>query len=509
MRSLTCLALLLALGLSFASPAGAAGFSPPAELKDQSSPFVAFSIWVRAGSQNDPAGKEGLANITAEMLTSGSTMKRSYEEIQDELYPMAAGYRSSTDKEMTVITGRVHRDNLAAYYDILREILLEPGFRQEDFDRIKSGQVNYVERSRRFGNDEELSKILLFREAFRGTAYEHPGSGYVSSVNSITLKDVKEFYHKYYVRNNISVLVGGAYPDGFVAEAEADFDKMPEGAVTPPAKPAPAMPRGINVTIVEKETDATSISIGFPISLLRGDDDFFALWAAANWFGVHRNAFSRLFQVIRSARGMNYGDYAYIEAFPRGYATTRPRVNVARRSQLFEIWIRPVAQTSDTDLHDRALFATRCALRELSKLIDNGLTEQDLASTHDLLRYYAINNGATLTSRLAYAVDDAFYATGEPGFLQSVRPALEALTVDEVNKAIQRHLQLENLHVVFITRDAEGMKAKLLSGEPTPITYAGDQPQTLLDEDQEIMSFPIPVNEEDITILQIDEVLED
>ena len=39
---------------------------------------------------------------------------------------------------------------------------------------------------------------------------------------------------------------------------------------------------------------------------------------------------------------MNYGNYSYIEAFPAGYATQRPRVNVARRSQLFEIWIRPV-----------------------------------------------------------------------------------------------------------------------------------------------------------------------
>ena len=491
-------------------PAPPAAAEPPATiaLHEPDSPFVAFSIWVHAGSQNDPPGKEGLASLTAQVITSGSTNNESYEEIRKRLFPMAAGYNSSSDKEMTVITGRVHRDNLEGFYQIVRDVLLEPGFLEEDFERVHSGRMNYVERSRRFGNDEELSKILLFREAFRGTAYEHPTSGYVLSAQSITLDDVKAFYNKYYVRNNIAIAVGGSYPEGFVDRVRKDFDTLPEGDVAPPPSPAPAVPDGYKITIVEKETDATSISIGFPIALLRGDDGFFPLWTATNWFGVHRNAFARLFQVIRSARGMNYGDYAYIEALPRGYATSRPRVNVARRSQLFEIWIRPVAKTSETDLHDRALFATRCALRELSSLIANGLSPQALSATQDLLRYYAINYGATLTSRLAYAVDDAFYGTSEPGYLQTVRPSLEALTVNEVNDAIGEHLQLENVHIVFITNDAEGLKQKLLSGEPTPISYAGEQSQALLDQDEEIMRFPIPVTEEDITILQIDEVLE-
>ena len=52
---------------------------------------------------------------------------------------------------------------------------------------------------------------------------------------------------------------------------------------------------------------------------------------------------SHLYERIREVRGMNYGDYAYIEAFPRGMFQFFPDPNIARRAQIFEIWIRPVA----------------------------------------------------------------------------------------------------------------------------------------------------------------------
>jgi predicted Zn-dependent peptidase len=50
-------------------------------------PTVCFRIWFKVGSQNDPGGKEGLASITAAMLTDGSTLKNSYEQILEKLYP--------------------------------------------------------------------------------------------------------------------------------------------------------------------------------------------------------------------------------------------------------------------------------------------------------------------------------------------------------------------------------------------------------------------------------------
>jgi zinc protease len=477
-------------------------------LPEPESPFIAFNIWVRTGSQDDPPGKEGLAALTARLLTGGGTQARSYEQIMEALYPMAAGYVQNVDREMSTFTGRVHRDNLEAYYDLFRSAILEPAFHEADFERIKAQVMNQLERGRRFTRDEELSKDLLFWMAYEGTPYAHPEDGYVQSVRSITLDDVRQFHRENFTRENVVVAVGGGYPSGFAERVRADLDRLPAGRVASPPAPRPERPQGMKVLIVETNTDATAISMGFPIDLLRDDEDFVALMTANSWFGEHRNSFSHLYQVIRETRGMNYGDYSYIEAFPRGFATQQPRVNVARRSQLFEIWIRPIAETAPGNLHDRSLFATRAAIRELDRLVEHGLTAEQVQETVNFLRNYTVNWGNTINRRLAYRVDDAFYGIPDPGFLASLRPGLDGLTAEDVNAAIRRHLQAEDMYLVLITRDAEGMKRKLLSGEPTPIQYAGPQPDHVLAEDREIAAYPIPVTEADITILRVEEVFE-
>ncbi|MGD2071621.1 MAG: pitrilysin family protein, partial [Gemmatimonadota bacterium] len=379
MRSLTA---LTAVALAAAAPAAATGgadspHATPDEggvraptvdqrlvtLPEEGSPFIAFNIWVEAGSQDDPAGKEGLAALTAAVLSDGSTTDHTYQEILEALYPMAAGYNASVDKEMTVFRGVIHEDNLEAYYDLFRAALLEPAFAEEDFQRVKSQVMNYLERGRRFNRDEELSKELLYWMAYEGTRYAHPEEGYVQSVATLTLDDVKAFYRSHYLRDNVVVGVGGGYDAGFPERVRADFDRLPEGTVTRVAAPRPELPDGVKVLIVEKQTDASAISLGFPIDALRSSDDFVPLMLANSWFGEHRSSFSHLYQVIRERRGMNYGDYSYIEPFPLGYTTQQRPVNYSRRSNLFEIWIRPISRTTETDLHDRTLFATRAAWR--------------------------------------------------------------------------------------------------------------------------------------------------
>ncbi len=477
-------------------------------VREPESPFIAFNVWVKAGSQNDPAGKEGLAALTAALLEDGSTTEDSYDEILAKLYPMAAGYGSSVDKEMTVFTGRVHRDNLDAYYTLFKNAILKPAFTEADFERIKTQTLNFLERTRRYGRDEELSKELLFSMAYRGTPFEHPEEGYVESVRSITPDDVRAFYAAHYVRNNVVVGVAGGYPDGFAETVRADFDALPQGDPTPVPASTAVMPSGVHVLIVEKPTDATAISMGFPIDLVRGDRDFISMVVFNSWFGEHRNSFSHLYQVIREARGMNYGDYSYIEAFPLGYTTQVPPVNAARRSHLFEIWIRPVALTAPGNLHDRALFAARAAWRELDRVVTDGMTDSAVAATKQFLHNYSVNWATSVSRRLAYAMDDAFYGIRGEGFLASVRPGLASVDAAAVNAAVRRHLQDDNMYVVLITADAEGLKQKLLSGTPTPITYAGEKSAEHMAEDEAIAGFSIPVAAENITIVGINEVFE-
>src|SRR5687767_13281190 len=68
------------------------------ELREADSPFIAFNIWVKSGAAADPAGKEGLASLTAAMITGGATTQDNVQGIVEKLYPIASGYTGSVDK---------------------------------------------------------------------------------------------------------------------------------------------------------------------------------------------------------------------------------------------------------------------------------------------------------------------------------------------------------------------------------------------------------------------------
>jgi zinc protease len=504
----TAISFLLVLTAACSRKKGDSSRGGAIVIKEPQSPYIALNIWIHCGAQNDPAGKQGLASLTARMLAESATKNNSYEQILNKLYPMAAGYNAGVDKEMTNFTGRIHKDNLEQYYSLFKDAILAPAFQPEDFQRVKSQILNYLKQTRRYSNDEELSKELLFHEIYRGTSYQHPEEGYVTSVDSITLDDVKAFYAQYYTKDNITVATGGGFPAGFEKRVRTDFDALPAGIIAPIQKVQPAPINGMHFLLVEKNTDTSPISFGFPIRLLRPDPDFYAMMLFNSWMGEHRNPSSRLYHIIREIRGINYGDYSYIEAYPRGYATQVPPTNVSRRSQIFEVWLRPVAATEPGNLHDRTLFTLRAALRELAGVYEKGMSPANFNDTKTFLKNYVSNFGATLSRRLAYRVDDNFYGMPEPGFLSSLKPGIEAVSLDQVNSAIRNRLQFKDMWVVVITKDAERFKKKLLSGNSTPISYKGPQTKEVLDEDKTIASYPIPVEERNIKIIHINDVFE-
>jgi len=473
----------------------------PVLLPVKNDPTISFRIWFKVGSQNDPAGKEGLASITASMLTDASTQKNSYAEIINKLYPLAASYDASSSVEMTVIYGRTHKDNLKEYYSLFTDAILRPAFKQEDLDRIKSQVLNYLENTLRYASDEELGKAVLYNEIFTGTPYGHINAGTIDAVKSITLDDVQEFYKRYYTRDNLVIGLGGGYSVKLLDELKKDLQTLPApltgpaGAPKPIAKPLPGVLKGFRVTIVEKDAPATAISMGFPIDVLRGTKDWYALAIANSWLGEHRNSSSHLYQVIREARGLNYGDYSYIENYPNGGMRQLPPQNVGRRQQIFEIWIRPVP-------NETRFFALRAALREFKHLVEKGMTKGDFELTREFLSKYVLHYAATTMERLGYALDDKFYGI-QGSHLEKFRKMMKTLTLSDVNAAIKRHLQYGKMEIAIVTKDAKAFKDALVNDTPSPITYSTPKPETVLNEDKEISVFPVKVKAEDIKIVPV------
>ncbi len=461
-------------------------------------PRLEVKLVFAAGSAFDPPGKEGLAALTARMISDAGSTDQSIDEIRKALYPVAASFDSGVDREMTVFTGVVHRDAWETFADVALPQLVTPGFREEDFRRIKDAQRNALVQNLKNSNDEELGKEQLQARIFAGTPYGHPTLGTVAGIDAITLDDVKAFAKKAYTRAALTVGVAGDVPDAFAARIRADLAKLPAG----PALPAPAgvvgkMPSGIVVDIVKKETRSTGISFGFPIDVTRTSPDFAALSVARSWLGEHRSSSSHLYQRIREVRGMNYGDYAYLEAFPAGMFRMLPEPNVARRAQIFEVWIRPVVPQN-------AHMALRIAIHELDKLVNDGLSEEQFETTRDYLMKNVYLLTATQDHALGTALDQKWY--GLPDYVTDMRAKLAKLTRADVNAAIKRHLQAKNLSVVIVTKDAEGLRDALVSDAFSPIAYDGEKPKALLDEDRVIGAMKLGIRADAVTITPVEDV---
>src|SRR5205807_6293054 len=130
-------------------------------------------------------------------------------------YPMASGIGTQVDKEMTTFSGSTHVDNLDAYYKLLKTTLLDPGWREEDFRRVKDDAINAIKVGLRGNNDEELGKEVLYESIYQGTLYGHYSGGTVSSLEKLTLEDLKSFYHSQYTQDHLILGIAGGYSPKF------------------------------------------------------------------------------------------------------------------------------------------------------------------------------------------------------------------------------------------------------------------------------------------------------
>ncbi len=486
--------------LASLAPTGAASGAPDVDfvLQKTALPQLNVKLLFKVGSAYDPPGKEGLAELTAAMVAEAGSKERRIDEINRALFPMAGSFRAQVDKEMTTFTASIHRDNWKAFFDVVLSMLLEPGLREEDFRRLRDAQENSLKEDLRSNNEEELAKERLQTNIFAGTPYGHPVLGTVAGIESITPDDVRKFLTAAYTRAALTVGIAGDAPQEMVATLRKALAKLPAG----PALPAPEgvagkRPHGIEVEILEKETRATAISFGHPIAVTRAHPDYVALNLVRTWLGDHRSSVSHLYQRIREVRGMNYGDYAYIEAFPRGMFRFFPDPNLARRSQIFEVWIRPVVPVN-------AHMALRIAVYELDKLVRDGMSREDFQNTRDYLMKNVFIMTATQDQQIGYALDSKWYGIGE--YTSYVRDRLKTLTLEDVNAAIRRHLSAKDLSVVIVTRDAKGLKEKLVSDEFSPIHYDAEKPAALLEEDKVIGALKLGIKPENVRITPVEEV---
>jgi zinc protease len=469
-------------------------------LLPNSSPIVSFRILFNVGSASDPKGKEGIANLTASLISGGGSKPLTYAQIVEAMYPMASSFDSQVDKEMTVFYGQTHVDNLPKYYKIVSDMLLNPGWREEDFNRLREDAINFLKVTLRGNNDEELGKEALYNFIYAGHPYGHHNAGTVESLQKLTLNDLKSFYRDNYTRAKLVVGLAGGYTKGFDEKVEAEFaSKLPAGEARKLALPQPTKIDGLAMEVIEKDTMATAISFGFPIPVTRSHADWPALLLVQSYFGQHRSSNSYLYQRLRQIRGLNYGDYAYIEYFPRGMTQFHPDPNLARQQQIFQVWIRPVEPKN-------GLFALRAAMYELDKLVKNGMPKEDFEATKRFLPKFVNVLTKAQDGQLGYALDSSYYGTGN--FTDYVRTQLEKLTLEDVNRVIKKYLQANNMKIVVVTKDAEAFRNAAVENKPSPISYTSPPAKEVLEEDKVIEKYKLGLNPKEVEVVPVERVFQ-
>lgn len=479
------------------------------ELKLPNTNKVIITLMFKNGSVCDPSGKEGLTSLTSALLTQGGTGNMTYADIQNKIYPWAANYGSSIDKEVSIFTFEVHQDFLNDFYPILKGLILNPSFSQNDFDRVKRNQQNYVDQVIRASSDEEYSKKALEDFLFRGTKYQHMIQGKSESVKAITLDDVKNHYKNFFTRNNLMIGIAGNYSSEFLATLKKDLQNLSDVKPVTPTQIAPQMPKGINVEIIQKDNAfGSAIFAGFPMNLTRKDNDFAALMVANSFLGEHRKSYGKLYQKLRETRSINYGDYSYIEWYDNGGRNMLQPAGTPRTTNYFSFWIRPVQiakqlKNQYKELEDikvgHAHYAIRMAIREIDNLVKNGMTEKDFEATRTFLRSYINLYVQTPGSRLGYLMDSKFY--GKKDYVNEMDTKLAKLTLADVNKAIKKYWQVENMCITIVTdkSEAEPLAKSLKENLSSPMSYSNivkaGLPKEVLTEDDAVANYKLNVTD--------------
>ena len=466
-----------------------------------SSPLVDVSLQFNTGAVQDPKGAEGSAYLTATSLSEGGTEAHTYDELLSLFYPWAVEIDTTVDKEAVTFTATVHKDHLQAFTPIFVEMMTRPKFAKADLDRLRDKAKNYLTQDLRSNNDEELGKEALYLEIYpESHPYGHHDAGSVSGLQALDQAKLQEFYLQNFHGANFTLGVAGGYPEGYpqklrdqlVAELPA-ARPLPKSGKMEIARPA--KPDGRRVTIVEKDTRSVAMSMGFPIEVTPSHPDWTALNLVRSYLGEHRSSNSYLYQRLREARGLNYGDYAYIEYFPNGMYLSQPEPYYPRSEQIFQIWIRPVQP-------ETALFTLRATFYEFEKLINNGMSKEDFEATRAFLSKNAPLLVASSARRLGYAMDSKFY--GVDPYVEKLRRELAKLTLEDVNAAIRRHLQPDDMEIVLVSKDAAKLKADLLTGATSPMTYNSPKSEDILAEDKVIQNYPLNLGE--VLIVPVDQM---
>lgn len=275
--------------------------------KTSETPTVTVVFKLPAGERHVARGKEGLANLTAAMMEEGSSL-RGVEEIQAQLDKLGSSVRVNAGAYSTSIMVSSLEKNLEQTLSVVQEVLFQPRFKQEDFERLKKQMVQGVVFQHQ--TPGWLASQATREVLFGSSIFARASGGTQASISGLTLEDVKQFYHEHYTPNGAQVVVVGDISKSEI-RSQLEFFANWKGEASPLLDPqiVPDLQQK-KVYLVDKPDAPQSV-----IRLVRRGLPFDAtgelyLSQLAN-FNLAGNFNSRINQNLREDKAYTYGASSY------------------------------------------------------------------------------------------------------------------------------------------------------------------------------------------------------
>ncbi|AGA25040.1 M16 family metallopeptidase [Singulisphaera acidiphila] len=268
-------------------------------------PILTLNLVVKGGEALVPHGKEGLASMTADLLTEGTKARNSLE-LAGALSEIGASINADGKLESTTLSLTTLTKHTARGLDLYTDVLLNPSFPEKELNRLRVQRLAMLKA--RLDSAEGISGVVFPRLLYGlEHPYGRPDLGTVKTINSLKREDVVAFHKALFLPNNASlIVVGDTTPEAITASLEkAIKDWKPGEAPKRDLPEPPSSKKPLTIFLVDKPAAAQSVLAVGQVGLPRGTPDYFPLTLMNAVLGGQFS--SRINLNLREDKGYSYG----------------------------------------------------------------------------------------------------------------------------------------------------------------------------------------------------------
>ncbi len=402
-------------------------------------PIFQLSLIINAGSVDDPKGKEGLANLTANLIDEG-TKKYNAIEIAEKFEELGTNLSISVDDWTTNISIKSLTQNAEKSLELLSEIILNPTFPNEEFEKVKKRTISNIISQK--SDPDYVSSILLSQLLYKDHPLAHPTEGYENSLLNIKREDVIDFYNKFYIPNNSTlIVVSDLEPSKSIEIVEKFFSKWQKKTLNRNQISDINYPKGKEVYIYH----FPGINQAFVFLGSKGisrDNKDFNKFRLVNYILGGSGFSSRIVKTIRVKYGYAYWAYSRIDG---GYK---------RDNKIFEgSFIAGFSTKVESGNH-----AIELLLDEINKAINEGFKEEELKSAKSYYEGSIARQGQTYSQVANIIFNAKLWNLPYDYWIKDIEE-IKKLNLNEVNETAKKFLPKD--YVILVLADTSQFKFNL------------------------------------------------